>query len=81
MNTVAWAPYTENVFFPDVERNLRSVRTGISTEHGTTKKEADNRGELWHLAASYYNPFLLYSTSDGWLKMKNPYQGKLRSQV
>ncbi|CAO3687937.1 unnamed protein product [Umbelopsis ramanniana] len=80
MNTVAWPPYTENVFFPDVERNLRSVRTGISTEHGTTKKEADNRGELWQLAASYYNPFLLYSTSDGWLKMKNPYQGKLRTQ-
>ncbi|KAG2189437.1 hypothetical protein INT44_004579 [Umbelopsis vinacea] len=81
MNTVAWPPYTESFFFSDVERNLRSARTGVSTEHGGTRKEADNRGEIWQFDGSYYHPFILFSSSDGWLKMKNHYHGKLRGQV
>ncbi|KAI9279899.1 hypothetical protein BC943DRAFT_355036 [Umbelopsis sp. AD052] len=80
MNTVAWPPYTESFFFSDVERNLRSARTGVSTEHGGTRKEADNRGEIWQFDGSYYHPFILFSSSDGWLKMKNHYHGKLRGQ-
>jgi hypothetical protein len=81
VNTVVWPTYSENLIFPDVERTIRTARTGVIADHGTTKKEADSKGEIWQFASSYYHPFVLWSSSDGWLKMRNPYQGRLKKEV
>lgn len=80
MQTMCWPTHSDMIFFPDVERNLRCIRTGIDNEHGVSKKLGDCRGDLWQFASSYFHPWVAFGTSDGWFKMINNYHGHKRGE-
>lgn len=73
--------YTDAVLFPDVERVLRSIRTGPNSEFGVSKKLVECRGEIWQISSSYFHPFAAMATSDGWLKLNNAFHGSKRGEV
>jgi hypothetical protein len=81
LHTVDWPIHTDAVLFPDVERVLRSIRTAPNSEFGVSKRMVECRGDIWQVSSSYYHPFAAMATSDGWLKLNNPYHGHKRGEV